>query len=763
MIFRAVPKADGPGARLPASLRRCYASLPSVPGVEAPGSMPARTIRLCVVFLLASGAGCAGRSEFHRAEALAERGDYRQAYYHYWEAHRLNPRQDYRAALRDAGRHVAEDLYREGREAERRLDYEKALEAYALGLEYAPASAALLEGHARAREQLLQWEAWTRELDACRSSGAPGWMEVDLLLEMALHPSFSGVHWQEIQEALDAASLRASRPLRVATFESELPGDRRALEELARRWSRLGEECRHRIREEELWSQAPEHRESEAKRVWIARMGTVRGILQPVVEESRAAERLLARALAGVDKLEQAAALEMARRLDASFQAYSRAALLHPDLEEARAGRARTLRLLAAERHRAALLAVERRDWNGALSQLDELLDLVPSLESALELRAVVRRELADQHSTRARRFEQAGLQGNALVHYRLALRFTAGEGTEELHRAITRNERSIRSRLCPDIHLRVRSVSPGERGNRRALWKVDELTHDHVERELIDAARRRLEDLRAEGRDVRTGPDDASRTLTVLVEDLEFVRLRGKRSSGREEIRCVEQVSRVPNPEYESAIQRRDAAREAYRKALGELESLPGGAEPEARARVPFLRVDWEQLETLVSSLPPEIPAVRWGSTVYTRVTTTIHMELAARYRFDGAEHWISSSMEFDDCTVAGDPTRNLLPDPGPALSRSEALRALAPRLGAALGEEVGRLLADRHTRLWHESQQHLSQGSYDLAVEDLVAYLLARRGSGDPHFEEAARTLEQLTGCDLGADEGPSRTRDD
>jgi hypothetical protein len=506
------------------------------------------------------------------------------------------------------------------------------------------------------------------------------------------------------------------------------------------------------MRDEELEAESRGHRPA-GKRVWIARQGTVRGVLQPVVEESREARGLLARALAGLDVLERAAALEAGRELEASLEAYSRAALLHPDLEEARAGRARAVRLLAAERHRAALLAVERRDWHDALRQLDGLLDLVPGRASATDLRAVVRRQLLDQHLTTARRFEEVGLQGNALVHYRLALGVAAEDDTEGLRRAISRNERAIRARLCPEVRIRMRSVSPQERRSRRALWKVDVLTQDHVERELIGAARRRLEGLLERKPDLR-GPAAGRRTLTVLVEDLEFVRLRGQRSTGREVIRYVEEVSCLPNPEYLRATERRDAARAAYREALEELETVPHAMRGTARARVPFLRLDCEQLETLVSSLPREIPDIRWGSTVYARVTTTIRMELSARYLFDGTEHWISSVIEFDDSTVAGDPDRNLLPDPGRSMSRSEALRALAPQLGAALGAEAERRLASRHARLWSQSQQHLREGSYDLAVEELVAYILARRESGDPQLEEAARTLAQLTGCDLGGE---------
>jgi hypothetical protein len=76
-----------------------------------------------------------------------------------------------------------------------------------------------------------------------------------------------------------------------------------------------------------------------------------------------------------------------------------------------------------------------------------------------------------------------------------------------------------------------------------------------------------------------------------------------------------------------------------------------------------------------------------------------------------------------------------------------------LAPRLARSLAADAGRLLVQKEERYYRQALASLGTNAFDLAVENLVPFLYARRGHQDPLAADAARKLQDVTGCDLPA----------
>jgi len=686
--------------------------------------------------------GCRGRAEFRRGEEALRNGDCRLAYYHFWNACRENPAEEYRGALRAAGRRVAEAERARGLEAESGFDLPKAVEIYSLALQYDPDSKKLQEDYDRVSSALTEIETLDEELRACRDAGEGGWREGDLLLALARHPRLAVAAnlEMELRSALVRAVDAASSPLRVATFESPLPQDPAALDRLAGDWLRLQEECVQRIREEEAGFLA-----SDARLRELAAWGISRDVLTPCREQAGAAGDVVLAAREGSLLLLKGEALERSGDLSGALDEYRGAIARHPDQEEAKSGRARVHRRLVDTACQAAHLALKRRDLKSALAELDRVLALAPDHGEAIDLRHGAREELANRYALEARRFEESGLQGNALVRYYLALELEPSR--DSLRQAVERYEAILDARLRPRIVVRSRSVDAEELRVRKDLWNLSDDECSRVGHDIEEAARERLARFSQALQDSHA-PGEA---IMLLVEDVDLSCEQNAGTVTRETARYVESLYMVENPDRGMALKLLEEARRKHEDVVISVDAVPAHRRQKVLQMEPLARLRAEQAESLLGALPESVSEIGWGKADYSKRNTNLRLDLAARYRLDGESRWVAASLAIDDGIVVGDPSRNISPDPEEKVSRSEALRILAPRLGAALGEDVEAILAQRHERYYREAMTQLAEHSFDLAVENLVVFLHARGDPDDTRAAEAARKLEDLTGCDL------------
>src|SRR5262249_7940012 len=138
-----------------------------------------------------------------------------------------------------------------------------------------------------------------------------------------------------------------------------------------------------------------------------------------------------------------------------------------------------------------------------------------------LQLRQLARDELSGRQALEAHRSEEAGLPGNALVGYYLALDLKPSDPF--LKTAIRRIEETITSRLRPRLKVALRAVDPEERRARRDLWAVEYEVISRLDRELEEATQAQLNRLF----DERYGQGSPGSALTgeatLLLEDLDF------------------------------------------------------------------------------------------------------------------------------------------------------------------------------------------------------------------------------------------------
>ncbi|MBI4606987.1 MAG: hypothetical protein HY721_33915 [Planctomycetes bacterium] len=699
---------------------------------------------LALPALLLLGAGCRGRAEFRRGEELFGEGRYREAYRSYWDACRLSPRAEHRDALRRAGRRAAESFCRAGRDQEAHGHLEQALESYALAAEYDPGCLEALDGYDRVWESLETHRSLEREMARATATGGSGLEEARRARDAALAGPWAPGRREALAEAVERCAARAVAPLRAATFGGPLSEDRAALLALQEGWGRLGAEAEELAREDEEGLFSPDREARE-----VASWGLAAPVLGPIGEEARGALAVVERALAALDERSRGAALEAAGDLAAALEAYARAAEGHPYHEAARSDRERVRARLAEESYQSAQVRCRAREWREALPHLEALLRHAPGHSGGLELLAIARRELAERHVAAARHFEDSGLPSNALVRYRMALELRRDDGA--LREAVRRLEEAIAARLRPRLRARLRAVDAEERRLRRELWGVDDEALSRLERTLEAAVQAELDSLAAgpPGR----APAGARPEAPLWIEDLDFSYPRGEPSSGVDRSRWIESYDMVPNPTLGAAAAVRDAVRERLARVEGAARAVPEPRRRYLEEEAVLLRRELEQAETVLASLEPTVPSVRWGVAAYPVVLVKSHADVAARYRLDGEDRWVSAALEAVDRVVEGDPARNVPPDPEEALSRAEALRILAPRLGAAIAADVGRLLATRDERYYREALDRIASGSFDVATENLVVFLCSRRGEDDPLVADAASRLKRLTGCDLPA----------
>jgi len=699
-------------------------------------------LRLSVLAIsyIACLAGCHGKASFDRGDASFRRGRYREAYLHYWEAYRAGPDSERFQALRLAGRRVAEEELERGLAAERDGDLESALGRLEMALEYDPSSSSILGAEERVSRSLRAWRSATAALENLRSGGGPPlspWEELDLLLALVRHPSYPGEPERELRAAAARAAARLVSELPPGALSGEVPADAAELARVEEASAALLEAVEQRMlrEEEDELSGDPSSREVASWRV-------SREVLRDAAEAARAALARAGRGAAGLERLERARELELEGDLAGAIEAYREASKLHPGLDAARAGARRSLARLLDEGHRSALAACRGRDWKKARESLESVLRFRPGDAEAAALLASCRAELAGQRIREARRFEDSGLSGNALVAYHLA--FAADPDGPAVTEALRRLEDRLYARLRPRWKVEVKPSSAAARSARRDLWGVSEEAIASFERVMALGAESVL------GGGSWWG---AAKPETIRIEEVDFSARYGDMGAGLESARHVESLELVENPDLEAARARFEGARRSLDRArILEIDS----AAPKRRLAeelAALARDRAEQAGACLASIPDQVPVMTWGSAAFPVARRTFRAELACRYRLGVESRWVAASIELEDRCVDGDPDRNIPPDPDDLLSRAEALRLLAPRAGEKIARDAEAVIEARHEAYYREALSRVESGSFEVAVENLVTFLYSRRDREDALFEEAARLLEALSGCNLPA----------
>jgi tetratricopeptide (TPR) repeat protein len=715
---------------------------------------PRITGALLAGLLAAAGAGCKGRSEFRRGETCYQAGEFRQAYYHFWRAYRQSPGAAHLASLRQAGRRVARIERERGLEAEALGDLENALAAYALALEYDPAWTDIEADYARSWGALREWLALASDLDGARSPEGAPWDELDALLRAAHHPAFTEARRVEIAAAARKASRSATGPLIAAAQARPWPPAPEAVLVLEAGLLSAIDEMELRLRAEEDGWFAGEARERE-----VASWEAVREGLADGLAAARAALAAVEPAADAIRLHDRGRALERQGKLAEALRAYDRALAGCAGFDAAREARRAAVARLGAECHAAALLAVERQDWAGALERLDLLLGFDPGHAPAQSLREVARREVAALHLAEARRHEDAGLPGNAVVRCYLALHSTPDEPS--VRNAIRKLEASLLARVERRWKVTLGAMDADERRVRRDLWGVGDEALSRLERAVVE----RTESLLLQGgREPAAGDRGSSRTsfrgeragaIPLVIEDFDFFYPRGERSRGIETARYVESMRLVPNPARSAAAARAARAEAELGEALARERAAPVHKQAAAAKRTRLARGRAAEAVASVDWIAESTLATAWAEVSYATERVDVRSELACRYSLLGESRWVTARLGLADRIVEGDPDRSVPADPEDLPSRAETLRVLSERLAEALALDAAQVFAARDVRRYEEALALIASRSFDQAVENLVAFLYARRrrggAGGDPLAAEAAGKLLGLTGCDL------------
>ena len=694
-------------------------------------------ISVLAISYIACLAGCHGKAAFDRGDASFRVGRYREAYLHYWEAYRAGPGPERFQALRLAGRRVAGEELETGLAEERAGDLESALSRLDLALEYDPSSSSILGAEERVQASLRALESAEARLQAARSGAGSVWEELDALLALVLHPSYRGEPERDLRAAAERAAARLARDLPPGAISGDIPVEAAELARVEEAAAVLVDDLEDRMLREEDGELSGDAivREVSSWRI-------CREVLREPAEAARVALDRARRGAAGVRRCERARELELEGDLAGAIDAYREASALHPCLDSARDGARRALARLLDEGQRAALAALRARDWRKGRESLESVLRFHPGDAEAAALLASCRAELAGQRIREARRFEDSGLSGNALVAYHLAL--AADPGAPTAREAVRRLEDRLHARLRPRWKVEVKPPSAEERSARRDLWGVSEEALGSLERVMALHAESLLRDGSWWG---------AAKPETIVIEEVDFSARYGDGGSGLESARHVESLDLIENPDLGAARARLDGARHGLERARTLEVAAPLPKRRLAEELAVLARERAAQAEACLASVPGQIPVMTWGTAAFPVSRRTFRAEVACRYRLGGESRWAAAWIELEDRCVDGDPDRNIPPDPDDLLSRGEALRLLAPRAGEKIAKDAMALLEARHEAYYREALSRVASGSFEVAVENLVAFLYSRRDREDALFEEAARLLEALSGCNLPA----------
>ena len=698
---------------------------------------------------------CRGRADFYRGQESYREGEFREAYFHFWEAYRQKSDPQYLAALRVSGQQVAVIEHAEGRRAEAMGDLTRALEKFSLACEYDPEGLPLAEDYWRVWSTFEELEALEKRLlyfqsgnDAERAQ-EEGWPEVETVRRILTLVAIPEAREEDLRAALRRSAERRIRALRRATFQKPLTCESGELARLGGRWLRVASEMEGLVFEEEngLFSGDIHARQ-------IAAFGAARDVLRPYLDEAEAGYRAVKRATRGLKHYGRGGALEVQGDLRGASEAYSLASLDHPFLEEARAGRVRALHRLGRELHHAARDAAGKGDWSLASRKLQSVIHLNPDDREARELLPKVLHNLSDRHVLDAGRLEALRFLGNALVRYYLALELEPQD--PEVLGNIRRLEGALAERLHRSFRVRRLAVSEGERRARRDLWCVGEEVLGRVHRDLTDSTQRKLDaflagaqHLKPHGPSSHGGPEAA----ILLIEDVDFFYPQGGPSHGVETSRYVESFQLAENEDRLDAEKGLEEAREELEMAVERERSASRHKKPLASELLLLARLGLEQAERRLASLSPVVPVLTWGIVTYPTRQMRVEVELAARYRCEGETRWVTTALEVFDRVVEGNLGRNIPSDPQELPSRAEVLRLLAPRLGILIAADARSRILGRQEKLYRQALEHLRAGNEEVAVERLVAFLYTQRGEDAPSVRDAARRVKELTGCDLPA----------
>jgi tetratricopeptide (TPR) repeat protein len=691
---------------------------------------------------LAVAAGCAGRAEFARGRELFALGQYREAYLSYWEAYHLNPSPAHRRELVAAGALVAQREAAEGLEAERRGDLEVALDRLSLALEYAPDDLLLREDFARVWMRIEARDDLLRRWLAAQQQPGPPWAELRLAQELLGEPGQSLAAGPLLRQAFARGAERAAASLRTATFEELLPTSREALAALEAGWQDLELDVARLLAEEELLSAATDPLERE-----LGSLAPWRSMGEGLAEEARAGRRAIETALGGVALFEAGVALEAGGELERAAATYQAALASHPSHEEARERRQRIVAALCEEAWQRARVALRERAWKEAIAAADTLLRHDPQHLAARQLRAVAYEEVCNLHEAAARRAEEAGLHGNALARYLVACQ--AQPRRQDLREEARRVERTLAARLRPRFRVQVVASDPDSLRLHSALWGVPV---EAIVRCLEDFARRLQQELDAAVPPSSSLPRPEERAEQVVwLEDFDFSCMEESVSHGTESARFLAGLEWVQEESREPARVRTEAAASDARRAREEAMAAPIEKRSYCTDRGVLRGQLADQAELLFASLPRLKPAIRWETATFSTRQVHLRLEAAVRYRVAGDSRWVATVEERTDRVVAGDPDRNIPPDAEERVSRGEALRALVEALAAPVAKDLDGHRRERGERSYREAVEQLSQGSLDVGVESLVAFLILRKGADDALSRDANRRLRTVTGCDL------------
>ena len=130
------------------------------------------------------------------------------------------------------------------------------------------------------------------------------------------------------------------------------------------------------------------------------------------------------------------------------------------------------------------------------------------------------------------------------------------------------------------------------------------------------------------------------------------------------------------------------------------------------------------------------------------------VESSLALLVRIEGVSRWIEARTSAEGREVEGDGRRGIAPETPGVPSRAEALGSLVASVCQKLVGALEEWRGARFDSLLDRGLGKLEGAPGEEAVEDLVAFLYARRAEDDsPGFRRAAEALRRIAGLDLAA----------
>jgi hypothetical protein len=283
---------------------------------------------------------------------------------------------------------------------------------------------------------------------------------------------------------------------------------------------------------------------------------------------------------------------------------------------------------------------------------------------------------------------------------------------------------------VAPLLEVEFRRADPEEEALRQVLWGVDST--------VIEAAEKAVERTVSAGRQ----PAPGSAVYRVELADLDFRCRRVAETVTFEKNQALSSYSLEANPARLQARSELEAALEEWLELQRTLEETPPSHRALARDRLQLAHGRLLQARFKLKAQPRRTPLLEWKQVSYPVRTARQVAELSVRLA--GEDRWITARWE----TVARESAAG---SDGPSPGDREALfLRLAGRLGELLRQKIEQTVREEARAYYVKAMGHLERGSSDLAVENLVYFLLACPEGGDgPPVKEVVRQLERLSGC--------------